>query len=171
MNKKGFLLAEETLKIVIAVICILFLAGFLISIYLKNKTDNDLELAKASLEYLIEEINAKHSPVEIYNPKGWVISSWPYGAQKKLPKSCENLGWKSCICISKDVGLGKQVISLLPFTQSNLDYFIDNSDNNGFCLENSGNLIVNKGPSIQGPIVISSPFTLNIDYANNKITK
>jgi len=116
-DKRGFLLAEETLKIVIAVIAIGFLIYFLTSIYLRSQESKDLELAKASLEHLISEVNSmeegKEKSVEIYNPKGWVVVSWPsdivsrtwYWAkqnEKTIPNFCKNLNWESCICICKN---------------------------------------------------------------------
>lgn len=121
-NTRGFLLAEETLKIIIAVICLALLAYFLVSVYLKSSEDEDLELAKASLEHLISE--AGTGEVEIYNPDGWVIISWPQVSEQSFvnkyslgiigeeagktlkPLSCENLGWEKCICICKGDGAG-----------------------------------------------------------------
>ncbi|MFH0972865.1 MAG: hypothetical protein V1768_02655 [Patescibacteria group bacterium] len=160
-NKKGFLLAEETLKIIIAVICISFLAYFLISLYMKSSADEDLEQAKASLEYLVEEINAGHSPVEIYNPKGWVLSSWGSGVVP-LPKSCDNLGWKNCLCICDES-------TLVTWT---LDGLSEDCDEDGFCLEN--NFVVEGDrwggkKSLKNSILIEPPLTLKI--SGDKITK
>ncbi len=112
-NKRGFLLAEETLKIVIALISIGFLVYFLVSLYLTNKESKELELAKASLQHLVDEINSNRDTVEIYNPKAWVIMSWSEG---DLPNSCSNLDWDKCLCICKD-------------NQAK------DCDNNGVCLE------------------------------------
>lgn len=97
-NKRGFLLAEETLKIIIAVIAISFLIYFLTSLYLKNQESKGLELAKASLENLISSIDL--GEVLIYNPEGWFIISFPYSNER--PNSCLNLGWENCLCICKD---------------------------------------------------------------------
>jgi len=58
LNKRGFLLGEETLKIIIAIIAISFLVYLLFSLYSANRTSKDLELAKSSLNHLIEEINS-----------------------------------------------------------------------------------------------------------------
>ena len=44
-DKKGFLLAEETLKIILAVIAIGFLAYLLVSIYFNYRENKDLEMA------------------------------------------------------------------------------------------------------------------------------
>lgn len=109
-NKKGFLLAEETLKIIIAVVCIGFLIYFLVALYFNSKDSQELELAKASLKHLSDSINSNAQEVEIYNPKGWILASWPHktlkgfiGFRKEvsndIPKSCSNLGWTSCICM------------------------------------------------------------------------
>ena len=164
-NKKAFLLAEETLKIIIAVICISFLAYFLISLYMKSSADEKLEQAKASLEYLVKEINAGASSgqprdVEIYNPEDWSISSW--GSEEiPFPKSCDNLGWKNCLCICDE--------DKLTLT---LDGLSKNCDKDGFCLEN--NFVVEGDrwggkKSLRNSILIEPPLTLKID--GSKITK
>jgi hypothetical protein len=156
-DKRGFLLAEETLKMVIAVIAIGFLIYFLTSIYLKSKESKDLELAKASLEHLIEEINLGHDEVEIYNPKGWWISSWPY--EDNSPKFCKNLGWNECICICDE-----------PWINS-ASNFLDLCDEKGICLENVKKLVVRADGDYQSPIEIKNPpIKLNIDL-ENKIIK
>jgi len=155
--RRGFLLAEETLKIVIAVICLLFLAYLLVSIYLNNKTDEELELAKSSLEHLVEEINAGNGEVEIYNPKGWVISSWPRDTVKSriifdqeikgdIPLSCSNLGWDSCICICDDA----------------FNFEGNDCDKKGICLKNSAEVQ-------EGGIKIEPPLILKI--GGGRITK
>jgi len=113
MNKKGILLAEETLKIVLALISVSFLIYFLSALYFSNQNNKDLELAEASLQHLIDEVNSGSSEIEIYNPKGWIISSWPHDVSKSrffyedvikndIPNSCTNLGWQSCLCICDD---------------------------------------------------------------------
>jgi hypothetical protein len=154
MNNKGFLLAEETLKIIIAVISITFLIYFLTSLYLSNQNSKNLEFAEASLNYLVDEINSNVKEVEIYNPEGWVVVSWPHKAttgfflkqtKNGLPNFCGNLGWKKCICIcEKD--------------------FQDECDEMGVCLESAFEV---EGHSIKiNPI----PMKLNID-STNKIIK
>ena len=95
MNRKGFLLAEETLKIILAVIAIGFLAYFLVSLYMSNQNSKNLELAEESLTHLVAEINSEKTEVEIYNPKGWYITSW----EEELPLSCSNVDFDSCLCI------------------------------------------------------------------------
>ena len=155
MKNRGFFLAEETLKLVLAVICIGVLVYLLVSIYFNNQNEKDLELAKASLESLVAQINAGSSEAQIYNPGEWVITSWPndYIAgiilKEKLngkPLSCENLGWASCLCICKSNSPGK-------------------CDDMGTCLENSQGFMIANSIEIKNP-----PITLNIDKENKKIT-
>lgn len=156
-DKKGFLLAEETLKIILAVIAIGFLAFLLFSLYNANKTAKDLELAKESLDFLVQEINAQRAEVEIYNPKGWEIYSWPNTytkgillwktTEEGMPLSCSNLGWDSCICIcKKDTP--------------------DKCDSKGICLNNPLDFSVEDSIKIKDP-----PITLSIDYSNKIISK
>lgn len=98
MNRKGFLLAEETLKIVIAVICIGFLIYFLTALYFKNKGNEDLEFAEATLNRLVEEINAGATSFDVYNPGNpWRIVAWPVDGEK--PSKCSN--WETCLCFCK----------------------------------------------------------------------
>ncbi len=73
-NRRGFLLAEETLKLVISVIAIGFLAYLLFSLYFSFK-NNELEQAEASLDFLMSEIKAGRTSADIYNPEGWWILS------------------------------------------------------------------------------------------------
>lgn len=95
-GKNGFMLAEETLKIILAVIVIGFLIYFLVSLYLSNKTSEELEFAKASLDYVVEQLNSKNPGIMILNPNGWMITSWKKG---NMPLQCSNLGWENCVCI------------------------------------------------------------------------
>jgi hypothetical protein len=151
MKKKGFLLAEETLKIILAVIAIGFLAYLLFSLYQANKDAEDLELAKASLNFLATEINSERAQVEIYNPEGWFISSWP--SEGGMPLSCSNLGWENCICICGE--------SLNPF-----DSAAEECDAAGACLENAYELDLTEKIEIKEP-----PVTLDIDYENKQISE
>lgn len=147
-NRNGFLLAEETLKIILAVISIGFLVYFLTALYFANQNSKDLEQAKASLKFLVKEINSGSPEVQIYNPEGWAISSWPY--ENKIPNSCND---KNCLCICDN-----PLIS----TKRN---FLDNCNdkNKGFCLENTKKLVVSQG-NVQSPILIKNPpITLQIN--------
>jgi len=159
-DKKGFLLAEETLKIIIAMICIGFLVYFLVSLYISNKDSKDLELAKASLEHLIKEINSESTEVEIYNPSssnkfpgGWIIISFPIGNNVK-PRSCSNLEWGECLCICKE--------DAITLTDAGL---AKDCEDTGICMESDFDVVSGK-IKIENP-----PLKLNIDDVNQKITR
>ena len=153
-NRKGFLLAEETLKIVIAVICIGFLIYLLVSLYLRGQDSKNLELAEASLEHLVNEVTAGVTEVEIYNPKGWIIVNWPHnvlkgtiGFRKEVedsPNFCKNLGWENCLCICE----GTLILNLEG----------SDCDNLGRCIES--NLVVDEE---ENQIKIDPPLKLNIN--------
>lgn len=102
-NKLGqHVLTEETLKIVIAVICFFFLVLLVRAIYNAGQAGSDLEKAKASLEHIQTEINSKSQQIEIYNPINWFLSSWPrdfINLKNVLPKPCSDKGWKTCLCM------------------------------------------------------------------------
>ncbi len=105
MDKKGFLLGEETVKIIISVIVIAFLIYFLTSLYFAHEKNKDLELAESSLDQLVSSINEGASSVEIYNPTNKVLFTWPMYTEiddeieEVMPQSCEIKGWDNCICI------------------------------------------------------------------------
>ncbi len=156
-EKRGFLLAEETLKIILAVIAIGFLAYLLFSIYKSNKDSKELEFAKESVDFLIQALNSGQKEVELFNPKGWIVYSWPNKYTKGIilfkeektgiPKSCENLGWRSCICICKDANP-------------------ESCDSDGICRENKNNFLINAPIEIKNP-----PINLLINQENKEILK
>jgi len=146
-NRRGFLLAEETLKIIIALICIGILVYLLSSLYFENKDEKDLELASASLLHLFEEMKKGNSEVEIYNPKGWNIWSWHESTG--IPNSCSNFDWETCICICKNSWLGND---------------LENCDDKGTCLNNDEGFIIEPYINIEKP-----PVVLIIDKDNKRI--
>jgi hypothetical protein len=102
MNKKAFLLGEETVKIVIAVVCIIFLIALLVSIYFSVSGNQQAKEAEASMkDILIPEINkidnggeANAEGILVPNPAGWYIFSFADGEKK--PNKCAG---ENCICI------------------------------------------------------------------------
>jgi len=159
-NRRGFLLAEETLKVILAVIAIGFLVYLLFSLYKAGKDSKDLELAKESLSFLQQEMNAEKTSIDIYNPEGWNIGMWPHpvlvsgslgiGAEAEMqyPNSCSNLGWESCVCICEDNNE-------------------ESCDENGACFNNEKKFNINGGNiEINNP-----PIILKVDYQNKMISK
>lgn len=108
MNKKGFLLGEETVKIVVAVICIIFLIFLLVSVYYAVTGGQKSKEAAASLNganglaKYVESINAGAVPradgFPVPNPVGWYIFS--FVGENKKPNLCTG---KNCLCICKKV--------------------------------------------------------------------
>ena len=100
MNKKGFLLGEETIKLILAVIAIIFLVVFVVYLYNNFSQDKGLEQAKSSLEHLITAVTSGDSQAEIYSPKDWIIISWPQqlmGTEISF-EQCTKNGWSNCLC-------------------------------------------------------------------------
>lgn len=95
-NRKGFLLAEETLKIVIAVICIGFLVYFLSLLYFSNLNGKKQNQAEATLK-LIEEKISQGGEIDLVTPIGWTIFNF---TEEKKPNKCAG---KNCVCICDKV--------------------------------------------------------------------
>ena len=109
-NKGGFLLAEETLKIVIALIALTFLIYFLMSLYFAKTSENAIERARnvlmdsdESVKKVIENLNEGESREislpNIYDSGGaddWVLFSF---VSDEKPNSCAG---QNCLCICDD---------------------------------------------------------------------
>lgn len=98
-NKKGMLLAGETMKIIIAVICIGFLIYLLTSIYFATSEGKDLREAKGIVEEIRDvapllNVTKTVHPMNGLGPGGWVLYGFTSGEEK--PNQCEG---QSCICI------------------------------------------------------------------------
>jgi len=99
-NKRGFLLAEETLKILVGVICLVFLISIAVAIYNSNTSAKKIEDAGEVLlrvETIVSSLEeGAIERQDIPNPKGWHLYSF-IGEEK--PNSC--LG-DNCLCICSD---------------------------------------------------------------------
>jgi uncharacterized membrane protein YsdA (DUF1294 family) len=108
-NKKGegSLLPEETLKILVAILCIVILAGLVILIYFALTGNEDKQKAQGNIDRIANEtnrINAGSANVPsfpVLNPSGWTIFSF-VGIDKK-PNSCAGA---SCLCICETLTIG-----------------------------------------------------------------
>jgi hypothetical protein len=96
-DRKGFLLGEETLKILVAVICIVFLVYILVAIYNSNTSAKKIEDAKNVLSRIEAIISSLEEGAierqDVPNPEGWHLYSF-IGEEK--PNSCLN---DNCLCI------------------------------------------------------------------------
>lgn len=107
INKKGNLLSEETLKIIVALVCIILLVSLLSGIYNNYTKNKQLEMAKSTLSQFKESASLKHESFDAFNPVSSTFSkfylvSWNEGIQ--LPNNCANVGWVSCVCICRVTG-------------------------------------------------------------------
>lgn len=137
-NKNGILLAEETIKIVIALICIVFLIYLLVTLYSTKVGDAKLLQAKAtlkdsntsSIKTSIEKVKAgqgnlgNSEELLIHNPNGWYLFSFVKNDLK--PNEC--LG-ENCICICSNVW---QVSGV--FWKSEQQRQAEECDSKGACL-------------------------------------
>ena len=100
-SKKAFLLGAYTLKIIIAVLCILLLVYVLFTLYSDSRNTKDLRMAKAVLEDLSEKMMMakQNSPQDfvVLGFRGWGLLS--YSEEENMPLSCE----ESCICLCDKV--------------------------------------------------------------------
>ncbi len=105
-DKKGFLLAEETLKIIIAVIAIAFLIYFLVSIYFAKVNGDSLVQATSLLKesdnnigLIITNLNEGETKTkDIIEPQGWYLFGFTDSELK--PNLCAG---ENCICVCDDV--------------------------------------------------------------------
>ena len=107
LNKRGFLLASETVKIVIAVICIIFLVFFLTQLYFSKVAEekgrqaaSTLINSTGSIKTFVDDVKTNKIPKTYFfqNPVAWYVFTFT-GTEKK-PNSCSNI---NCICICEDV--------------------------------------------------------------------
>jgi len=102
-NKRGMLLASETLKIVLAVICIGFLVYLLAAIYFNDGDTKNLEQAQGTMDRInlildrFDEVDFEGEAVTEINPSGWKIFAFVEAEIK--PNSCSG---ENCLCICKD---------------------------------------------------------------------
>lgn len=122
------MLIKEVIGLVISIICIIFLAALIISLWKSNQDKNKLEIVQGQLENLVEQIDAGSGQIEIQNLYGWSISSFPQKIGKKtiIPNYCSNLGWTSCLCICE----------FKSFLFVGLTDFDKDCDKNGICFSN-----------------------------------
>jgi len=99
-NKRGFLLAEETLKIVISVICIGILIYFLTSLYFAKINDEKTKQATETIEQISLSLQGLGEPITLFaiEPIKWELMS--FVGEEEKPNSCFG---KDCVCICDGV--------------------------------------------------------------------
>lgn len=104
MNRKGMLLASETLKMILSVISIVFLAFLLSSLYFNSVNSKNLVEAESTIER-IRDVSARilvedflSEQISGVGPSGWTFFS--YVASEVKPNSCVG---ENCLCICDSV--------------------------------------------------------------------
>ena len=155
MKKRGMLLAEQVVKIVIALIGLSFLIYLLSSLYfnkigLENqiKAQDFLLGSRESIKTFISG-NLSKGDTEFFNPNvpnGWYLFSFT-GEEK--PTSCER---KNCLCVCDAVLIYGQ---------------IDECNENGACL--IVNDLKDYGPELEIQLLVHPPTPLIIKNVNDVI--
>lgn len=131
-EKKGMLLASETLKIVLSVISIGLLAFLLYSLYYSGIDKQNEKAAEATLEKfseIVREIKSNNEFVgfiDAMTPSGWYLFS--FVGEEKKPNQCVG---GNCFCICKNAVFGDSFDSQIKkcddggkcFSVSNLEKF------------------------------------------------
>src|SRR6056297_2937253 len=103
MNKKAEITAEEVLKIVLAVIGIVFLLILAFQLYGMFINKTDLEQAKSTLNQIKGRIDnleeGESDKMLITSPEGWFIVS--YDKKEDLPSNCK---FNECLCFCPEGG-------------------------------------------------------------------
>lgn len=110
-NKKGFLLGDVIVKVVIAFLCILLLIIFGAKLFGMFSKENDSKKAENNLNLISDKIAYLNSPeytesflyVTVFPPEktGWFITSYNPGYFPE--KQCDTKNFKSCLCICNSV--------------------------------------------------------------------
>jgi hypothetical protein len=124
MNKNGMLLVEETLKMIIAVIAIIFLVYILVSIYFTNVKGNNLVQANADINNLRTVINGNGNLSILNNPVGWYLFYFP---KDNSPNACAS---QNCLCVCDEITLNFDI----PLYGSKDDRQFKECNDNGACL-------------------------------------
>jgi hypothetical protein len=100
MDKKGFLLGEETLKMILAVVCLGFLVYFLAALYF-SKIDSQKEIQAqetiSRISDIVKNNQVSSESLEMLNPSGWFLFGF-VGNSK--PNVCVG---ENCLCLCKKV--------------------------------------------------------------------
>ncbi len=102
MEKKGFsFLGNETIGIIVAVLCILVLVALGAKLYFTATSNSNLEKAQNNLDKIklgMEEAKKSgFASVFVLQPTDWVITSFPYQYYAYKPEKCK-LDYCVCIC-------------------------------------------------------------------------
>jgi len=175
-SKKSMMIAEEVLRIVLAVACIFLLVYISAKLYSIFIAKGDLDKARAELDNINGIINLGLQDTSanvivgrdylLMTPQEWVLTGWPYG--NIYPEYCASRGWKKCLCMC-DVHQG--IIGKILLNAARPDKIAESCTKNQICIEITADIlmvnpsdnwwITNWGASDLRPIYVKK---LNEDY-------
>lgn len=161
-NKRGFLLASETVKIVIAVICIVFLVYFLTALYFSNIKETKQREAVESLNSrlkpgIIDSQSKGIQPITFANPIGWYF--FTFTGAESIPNSC---GGENCACICDNVW--RFGVSSL-YGKSERTRQAEECDESGACLS----ILELVDEYVEKEITQTNGLTISSEYKDGKI--
>jgi len=132
-NKNGEeMLLPETLKIIIAVICIVILIYLGVSLYGIFSQKTKLEQANQGLDEIILTLdrleNNENGTYLVLGPKDWFLTSWSKSDDNR-PEKCEG----SCICICNFVESKKISLDNIKVNYIEEEQRKSNCDKEGVC--------------------------------------
>jgi len=118
-NKKGFLLGEFTLKLIIAVLCIALLAFLFFKLYESFTNKNEVDKADSTLTKVADSINNAFLKGNDYyvllSPKDWVLL---YSEEGK-PNQCKG---QRCLCLCEGEGVFDKIKKCFNIESCGNDY-------------------------------------------------
>ncbi len=155
-DKKGILLST-TLKVVIAVVCVVLLLIFGAKTYGMFQEESNLEKATKSLGEIHSAINKAELSGEreetwIYSPTSWSIVAWPYEEDFRRPIECSRDKYCICICDVNKIDLW---ITKIPLGK---ETFLDSCNKKGVCIDIEGDFVKTINKNNQNiPVEIENP--------------
>ena|SRR3989338_1442271 len=144
MNRKGDLLGEETLRVVIAIAAILLLILLLFNIYATFSNKPKIEKARALAERVEGKIGEAFSSGEsreiLLEPQGWILLNYGNGE----PDTCAG---RNCFCICEKDGFFESQLDscnedgICRVTDRNLDFSEIEIEGNEIIFESKGGTI------------------------------
>ena len=101
MMKRGMLLTEEVLKMIVAIVGLVLLAYFLVSFFYSDTNAKKQREATATLEEIskiISNLDVSGGNITALQPQRWTL--FGFVGQEKKPNSCSG---QNCICICNKV--------------------------------------------------------------------
>ena len=124
-DKRGGMLESMTLKIIIAVLCLILLFTVAGKLFGQFRDAQELEKAQNSLKEIEKAMQTaddqnKNQEVWIFSPSDWFVLAYPNKLRYQRPIECEN---DYCVCICK------------PPESFRFDSFLDSCNRGGVCFK------------------------------------